>query len=263
MEATIYDTIGTDYNAFRKPDPYLLNRILALLNPESNQKFLDLGCGTGNYTIPLSEKGIDLIGIDPSKKMIETARARTKNVSWKIGTAENIPADNQTFQGVIATLTMHHWNNIKKAFQEINRVLKKDGRIVIFTSTPEQMKGYWLNHYFPKMLEKSTMQMPSFFAMKQAATLAGFRISIIEEYFVKDDLSDHFLLVGKNRPELYFNESIRNGISSFSALANNAEVESGLKKLRADIDTGRFEIIKRSFENDWGDYLFMVAEKNS
>ena len=262
MEATIYNTIGNDYNAYRKADPYLLSRILVLLKPKAGQNFLDLGCGTGNYTIPLSEKGLNIIGIDPSKKMIETAKSRTKSVNWKIGTAENIPADDQSFHGVIATLTLHHWKNIKKAFQEIGRVLKSDGRVLIFTSSPEQMKGYWLNHYFPKMLAKSTLQMPSFLSLKQAAKQNGFRISTIEEYFVKGDLSDHFLDVGKNRPELYLNPKIRNSISSFAALGNKIEVDTGLKKLRADIDSGRFSIIKKSYDNDWGDYLFMLFERN-
>ncbi len=263
MGATIYDTIGTDYNAYRTADPYLLSRISALLKPKTNRQYLDLGCGTGNYTIPLSETGIKMTGIDPSKKMIEEAQSRYQGVQWKMGSAENIPAQDESFHAVLSTLTIHHWKNIKKAFQEISRVLKSDGRFVCFTSTPEQMKGYWLNHYFPKMLAKSTMQMPSFYVLKQAAALAGFRISTIEEYYVKEDLSDHFLHVGKHRPELYFNQKIRNGISSFTALANKEEIDTGLKKLRADIDSGRFAIIKNSYENDWGDYLFMVAEKNN
>lgn len=261
MEAAVYDRLGAGYNSYRKHDPFLLSRILDLLDPKPKQKFLDLGCGTGNYTIPLSELGLNLLGIDPSRKMIEAAEARSKKVHWKIGAAENIPSDDQTFHAVLATLTMHHWKNIKKSFQEIHRVLKINGRIVIFTSTPEQMKGYWLNYYFPKMMAKSIMQMPSFYVLKQAATQSGFRISVVKEYFVKDDLEDHFLFVGKNRPELYFNESIRRGISSFSALANKEEVEIGLKRLSTDINSGRFEMINQSYENDWGDYLFIVAEK--
>jgi hypothetical protein len=46
----------------------------------------------------------------------------------------------------IGSLTIHHWTDLKSGFSKLNKVLKPNGRIVIFTSTPKQMIGYWLNH---------------------------------------------------------------------------------------------------------------------
>jgi len=83
------------------------------------------------------------------------------------------------------------------------------------------------------------------------------------KYFIKPDLEDHFLYCGKHNPELYFEDRIRQGISSFSSLANRAEIESGLSKLKADIDSGKIDEIIRSYENDLGDYLFVIARKAS
>jgi len=54
---------------------------------------------------------------------------------------------------------------------------------------------------------------------------------------------------------------VRKGISSFSALANADEVYQGLSKLQSDINFGRFDKIKEKFNNDSGDYLFIIAEK--
>lgn len=147
-----YDKIGTGYNSTRKADPYLTDRLFYLLRPQNDKLYLDIGCGTGNYTCVLADKGLNIIGVEPSVQMLNEAKSRNQNIKWKNGTAEQIPAGDKTFDGIIATLTIHHWTDIKKAFFELNRVLADNGRIIIFTSTPEQMKAYWLNHYFPKML---------------------------------------------------------------------------------------------------------------
>ncbi len=256
-----YDKIGTGYNATRQADSYLTERLFDLLKPKKDKLYLDIGCGTGNYTSALANKGIEFIGVEPSEKMLNEAKQRNQNVTWLKGTAEQIPAGNQVFDGIIATLTIHHWPDLTHAFNELNRVLSDAGRIVIFTSTAEQMQGYWLNHYFPKMLKSSVAQMPSLDKIKKAIEKADLKISGNEKYFVRDDLQDCFLYVGKNRPEQYFDEKIRNGISSFSDLANIEEVNQGLIKLRSDKENITFDDVKLKYENNLGDYLFIVVEK--
>ncbi len=258
-----YDTIGKDYNATRQADPYLVSRLLALLQPQPGKIYLDIGCGTGNYTCALAGEGMDLVGVEPSVKMLADAKLKHRGIDWLIGSAEEIPAADQTFDGIVATLTVHHWTNIRKAFIELNRVLKDNGRIVMFTSTPEQMKGYWLNYYFPKMLAASIMQMPSLAIIQEAATEATFTITGTELYFVRNDLKDCFLYVGKSRPACYFNDQIRQGISSFSSLSSTEEVKQGLAKLRNDIDNKAFDRVKAEYDNDLGDYLFIVFEKQA
>jgi len=257
----LYDVIGLDYNSTRQADPHLVERLYHLLSPKTGGSYLDIGCGTGNYTIALAEKGIHFCGVEPSERMLGLARSRSSYVDWQNGTAENIPADDDSFAGGIATLTIHHWADLHKAFTEIYRVLKQNARLVIFTAMPEQMRGYWLNHYFPKMLADSIIQMPSFESVKTAAVAAGFLISGTEKYFIPDDLQDHFLYAGKNRPELYFDESVRAGISSFSALSNAVEVATGLEQLQGDIEFNRFDAIKAGYDNDHGDYLFISLQK--
>ena len=256
-----YNTIGTGYNSTRRADEYLTNRLFHLLKPVKDKLYLDIGCGTGNYTIALADKGVSFVGIEPSDKMLKEAKLRSKKVNWLTGTAEQIPTEDKIFDGAIATLTIHHWTNLEKAFIEINRVLSDSGRFVLFTSTREQMKGYWLNHYFPQMMNASILQMPSMDNIIEATTNAGFELTTTEKYFIRDDQQDHFLYVGKNRPELYFNEQVRNGISSFSSLSNIAEVEQGLQKLNTDLNSNAFEAIKKNYNNDIGDYIFITLQK--
>lgn len=256
-----YDQIGTGYNSTRKADPYIAERVLCHLQPKNDKLYLDIGCGTGNYTITLANKGFNFVGVDPSEKMLTEAKSRNPDLNWLKGTAELLPADDKAFDGIIGTLTIHHWTDLKKAFTEINRVLSDNGRLVLFTSTPEQMKGYWLNHYFPKMLHASIVQMPSLTDILEAINQTELEISDIEKYFIKDDLQDYFLYIGKNNPHLYFDEKIRHGISSFSSLANMEEVKQGLSKLRIDIESQGFDEIQNQYANQLGDYLFITIEK--
>lgn len=253
----IYNTIGTGYNATRQADPFIAARLLSLLSPAKDRLYLDIGCGTGNYTNMLASQGYKFYGIDPSEKMLAEARQKNESINWLNAFVEEMPFDDETFDGAVATLTIHHWKDLAKAFWEIHRVLKTGSKLVLFTSTPEQMQGYWLNHYFPKMLQSSTEQMPSLESIETACNAAGLKIIGTEKYFVQDDLQDHFLYVGKNRPELYFEEIIRNGISSFAALANAEEVRNGLAMLRVDMNGGGFSSVYSRYQNTVGDYLFL------
>ena len=151
----IYDQIGLGYNATRRADPFITEKLFQLLSPQTGNLYLDVGCGTGNYTIALANKGLHFYGIEPSGGMLDIARSKNDKINWILAKAENIPLNDNLFDGALATLTMHHWSDLKKAFKEVYRVLKKSGNIIFFTATPEQMKGYWLHHYFPKMMNDS------------------------------------------------------------------------------------------------------------
>ncbi|WP_303315697.1 class I SAM-dependent methyltransferase [Flavivirga abyssicola] len=258
-----YDKIGVDYNLTRKADPFLTDQLLRHLNPKKDGVYLDIGCGTGNYTHEFQKKGFQYIGIDPSKKMLDKARVKNKDVAWKIGLAENTGLPKNFVDGIIGSLTIHHWSDLKKSFLELKKVLKPNGKIVIFTSTPKQMEGYWLNHYFPKMLADSIKQMPTLKSVESAMKNAGIELSEINKYFIRPDLQDQFLYCGKQNPELYFDEQIRHGISSFSSLANRMEVKQGLSSLRKDINSGKFDEITQKYKNDLGDYLFIIGENSA
>ncbi len=262
MEAK-YDKIGVGYNTTRKADSYLSERLLKNLNPTIGGVYLDIGCGTGNYTDILQKLGYNFIGIDPSTQMLDEAKLKNYNIDWRIGNAENTGLKTNSVDGIIASLTIHHWADIEQGFTELARVLKPNGNIVIFTSTPEQMNGYWLNHYFPRMLEDSAKQMPTLDTVEKAMKVAGLEITNTEPYYIKPDLEDLFLYSGKHKPELYFQPEIRKGISSFAALANAEEVEKGLTELKKDIDSGQIDDVTKLYENDLGDYLYIVAENKT
>ena len=261
MNQILYNEFASEYNSTRNADPYITSRLFELMFPKEEGLYIDIGCGTGNYSIQLAQTGIRIYGIDPSEEMLKKAKEKSGSVKWLLGTAEKIPTPNQFFNGGIATLTIHHWTNLETSFAELFRVLKPEARLVIFTSSPEQMAGYWLNHYFPAMMVLAINKMPSLFSIRKAAEKAGFLLDYTEKYSIQPDLKDHFLYSGKLNPKIYLDKNIRMGISSFTSPSNSLEIEEGLLRLEMDTTNNDFEKVQSTFENKSGDYLFVVLEK--
>jgi ubiquinone/menaquinone biosynthesis C-methylase UbiE len=257
----LYDQIGGGYDITRRADPYITNRILRHSQPRAGQKYIDLACGSGNYTIALKAAGMDISGIDISWSMLDTARQKDPTTDWILGDAEALPLADNSVAGACCVLAVHHFDNLQEVFNEIARVVT--GRLVIFTSTAEQMAGFWLNAYFPEMMKESSVRMPSKDRLQETLMTAGFQEIRWETYEVKEDLRDFFLYSGKHRPEMYLDPRIRLGISSFSSLAQPAEVERGYDRLEADIQSGRIKQVIESYANRRGDYLFVTGSKQS
>jgi ubiquinone/menaquinone biosynthesis C-methylase UbiE len=257
----LYNAIGAGYDLTRRADPHLCDKLMHFLSPEKKSFYLDIGCGTGNYTINLNDRGLKFYGVDPSSKMLEEAMFKSQKIKWLQGTSESISVEDKIFAGAIAVLTLHHWLDFSVSFSEINRVLKLRGKFVIFTSLPEQMENYWLHHYFPEMMRKAVKQMPSMKLINQAIHHTGFRLINSEKYFIHENFKDLFLYSGKNHPAIYLDRDVRNTISSFAYLSNPEELQTGLKNLALDLVNGNFKTIREKYSDDLGDYLFFVLEK--
>ena len=254
-----YDRIGGGYDATRRADPHIAGRLRELLRLPAGGRCLDVGCGTGNYTLALAA-GLRMVGMDVSRRMLEVARAKQGAACLVQGDAVTLPFRAGAFKGAICTLAVHHFAAMGPAFAEVARVLGA-GRFVLFTDDPEQMRGYWLNEYFPEMMARSIRQMPPVESVIAALRAAGFGEVTVEPYEVAPTLRDLFLYSGKQRPGLYLDPRVRAGISSFAVLADPTEVQQGCERLAADVASGRFAEVAASYRHDRGDYLFVVAQR--
>ena len=255
---SLYDTIGLDYDVTRRPDPYLLSHLVAHVAINPAGRYLDVACGTGNYTSQLAALGGHWYGLDQSARMLDEACEKTPGVTWCQGDVANQPFSDGIFQGAVCALAMPHFAALEPAFAEVQRVLSS-GRFVIFTSTAEQMQGYWLNAYFPRAMARSIEQMPGRQEIADALGSVGFQTVTYEPYEVREDLQDGFLYIGKHRPEIYLSAAVRRGISTFAVLADTDEIEAGCLALRVDIRSGRIRDVMSQYAHPGGDYLFVIA----
>lgn len=96
---------------------------------------LDVGAGTGRFTIPLSKIAKKICAIEPEREMIKSLKEKIreykiKNIEIKKAIAENIPYPDNSFDIVIYAWILSYIN-LKKSFKEVKRVLKKDGYLII------------------------------------------------------------------------------------------------------------------------------------
>jgi ubiquinone/menaquinone biosynthesis C-methylase UbiE len=256
----LYDSIGSTYGVTRRADPAIAQEILQLVHFKDGSQFLDVACGAGNYTCALAASGGQWHGTDISEVMLNQAVEKNSSIHWKVSSAEKLPYQDGLFDGVVCSLAIHHFAELGAPFKEVWRVMNR-GRFVIFTAFPEQMQNYWLCHYFPEMLRRACLKMPTKQSVVTALQLAGFGIEKISPFFVTNQLQDLFLYSGKERPELYLDPSVRANISSFASLCSVEELQEGIHALRADIEDGRFREISQRYESTAGDYAFIVASK--
>ncbi|OZY86895.1 hypothetical protein CBP51_07850 [Cellvibrio mixtus] len=257
----MYNKIGNGYDATRCVDPEILQVMARLLSIHAGGVYVDVGCGTGNYTVALSSVGGEWCAFDQSEFMIEQAKAKEPAIDWRICDVVSTPYQSATFDSALCSLAIHHFPDLENAFKEVARILRPSGHFVIFTSTPEQMANYWLNHYFPSMLSLSMAQMPSLSNIQDALNMAKLNVISVEPYAVSNELKDLFLYSGKRCPHMYLSESVRAGISSFRNFCTERELTAGLSMLKRDIESGVINRIIKQYENNAGDYCFIVAKK--
>jgi len=121
----IVNEIINNFNIKRK------NKILKNIN------ILDIGCGGGIASEPLSRLGANLIGIDESKELIKVAQRHAEAMNLKIDyknmSLENIVKKEKQFDVVIALELIEHINNIDYFCKLISRVMNNNGIIILST----------------------------------------------------------------------------------------------------------------------------------
>lgn len=113
--------------------------------------FLDVGCGAGdNLNRAKSELNCQVTGIDPSPGSHGVGRFSentTKDINIIQGNAEEIPFKNEEFDLVFCSHVLEHVNDKEKSISEINRVLKKDGIVIIGMPTASMAIIALISHY--------------------------------------------------------------------------------------------------------------------
>ena len=219
--SALYDTIGIDYADLRRPDPRIAALIDAALGDA--RSVLNVGAGTGSY----EPAGRVVTALEPSAEMVAKRPAGAAPVVQ--GRAEELPFAGASFDAVMAVLTVHHWSDQAKGLAELRRVSR--GRVVILTFDPAARP--WLTDYLPQLAALDEAAMPAIDSYERV--LGPVAITSVP---VPGDCSDGFLYAYWRRPRAYLDPRIRSGSSSFWLLD---EVEAGLERLRADLDSGEWE----------------------
>jgi len=140
---TLYDAIGSTYASSRRADPAIVQTLARQLRLASGGAYLDLACGTGNYTAALSGLGGQWSAVDVSRVMLDQARPKAGHIAWVQASASALPFPDGRFDGALCTLAIHHFPDLEAPFAEVRRTLRS-GPFVIFTGLAEQMHHWGL-----------------------------------------------------------------------------------------------------------------------
>ena len=119
-------------------DPEYVEQIIPLAVEElaGRAHVLDLGCGDGQIARALAAQGANVLGVDPTQLHIDVAIERGGGPQYLLGGATDIPADDNSFDAVVACLVFEHIDQMDEAMTEVARVLKPRGQFSFFLNHP-------------------------------------------------------------------------------------------------------------------------------
>lgn len=151
-EATFYDNwYKTKLGEF--VDKVETECAFSLLSLSEGSKIIDVGCGTGNFSIKLAKKHYDVVGIDISKTMLDIARKKVECQSLDIEfinmDAYHLEFEDESFDGAISMASFEFFKKPEKIIEEIFRIIKRGSPVVvgIINRESEWGKLYTSNKY--------------------------------------------------------------------------------------------------------------------
>lgn len=139
----VYETLADEYDD-RIPGDGVVDEIFTdseitfvLSKVRPDDELLDLGCGTGRFTIPLAERVTAVSGLDLSPMMLATARKKLADrglaADLREGDMAALPFPDASFDVVVSMLALMHIprEDRQQVFHEVARVLRPGGRLLI------------------------------------------------------------------------------------------------------------------------------------
>ncbi len=162
-----------------------LDLMLKLGDPREDDTVLDVTCGPGIVACEFAPKVSHVTGVDITPAMIEQARLLQKerkldNVDWRVGDVSSLPFGDSSYSMVVTRYSLHHMVNPKVVIEEMRRVCKPGGKILVIDVTPDANKKDSYNNV-EKLRDPSYTEALAFDELKRIVDSVGF-VNIRSQY---------------------------------------------------------------------------------
>ena len=221
-----YDTHGRGYAHRRRPDPRIATLIHAALGDA--RTVLNVGAGAGSY----EPDDRYVLAVEPSAAM--RAQRPPGAAPALVATAERLPFDDDTFDAVMATVTVHQWRDTTGGLTELRRVSR--GPVVVLTFDGDELDRFWLADYAPELIAAERRRYP---AIATVAAAIG-RLTEVREVPIPIDCVDGFTEAYYARPEAFLDPHVRAAQSAWGFITPEA-TKRAVDRLRSDLTSGRWQ----------------------
>lgn len=185
--------------------------------PLEGLNILDVGCGGGLLSVPISRLGAQMTSIDASEANIKTAKTHAKNkdinnIDYFHTTAENLSSANAKFDAILNMEVIEHVEDVESFMSACSKMLKPNGLIFVATMN-RTLKSYasaiigaeyilrWLpigTHDWKKFLKPSEINKYFEAGNITLTDSTGVKYNILkDEFTLTDSLDINYILLGK------------------------------------------------------------------
>ncbi len=220
--------IASTYDLGREHGPEFLTLWMDLVSSHVKDQhiktILDLGCGTGRFTEALRARfEAEVIGIDPSEKMLAQARSKLANarIRYETGRAESIPLPDNSVELIFISMIFHHFEDAPLAARECRRVLRDGGTGFVRTGIRERISSYPYVDFFPESRPILEEVLPTNAFVREVFEAAGFHT--IAEQLVTQEIAPSYAA---------YADKLAAGADSVLARLSQRDFDAGIRALR-------------------------------
>jgi ubiquinone/menaquinone biosynthesis C-methylase UbiE len=137
-----------------------MKQLVDFFKDKTVNKVLDVGTGTGNFIEVLKEAfpNVNITGVDPNSNSIKEAEKLFPDVSFQEMVAEKLKFANGSFDVASISMALHHLPNVPKGLQEIRRIVKPEGWIIVNELFSDNLNSaqrvHKLYHHFGSSIDR-------------------------------------------------------------------------------------------------------------
>lgn len=200
--------LAPQYNALARYSSPAIRKVLAPISQAitfPDPLILDIGAGTGVPGNLLRDliPGAKCVAVDISFAMLSVAKSNhSHSMGYVQADALQLPFRSGSVDAVVVVAALHLFGNIRESLEEIARVLKLSGCVLLIVYLPEHLKAQLFHQFLPRF---HALEMTRHFdkeEIQEAASAAGLRLmdTVHADFIVKFESPQSFIAFIESRP---------------------------------------------------------------